>query len=117
MIAQQILNLLPPALREIAYVGELPTDLDLCAAISEQGGPHGTYFNKDQLDEPYIKVTVRSSDYLEGYRITSMLKTCLTSYADARLLGIVLVGDIMYFGRDDARRNVWQLTYRVFAIK
>lgn len=117
MIAQRIKNLLPAQLQQITYIGELPTDINLCAAISEQGGPHGTYFNKDQLDEPYIKITVRAQTYVEGYELVRMLKQILTSYADARLLSIILVGDIMYFGRDDSRRNIWQLTYRVFSIE
>ena len=115
MIAEQIFNLLPPQLQSITYIGDLPTNGSTCMALVEFGGPHGTYFAKDQLDTPYLKVVVRDELYPRGYSLIKLCKDVLTSYADAQTLGIVLVGDIMYFGRDEQRRNLFQLTYKIFS--
>lgn len=115
MIAQQIKDLLPYELQAHTYIGELPTDVDACIALTEAGGPHGTYFAKDQMDTPYLTVMVRNPLYPEGYSQIKQIKDLLTSYADAQTLGIVLRGDITYFGRDDKRRNMWQLTYKIFS--
>ena len=115
MIAQQIKDLLPAELRALTYIGNLPTDVDVCIALVEFGGPHGTYFAKDQMDTPYLKVIVRNPSYPAGYDLIERIKKILTSYADAQTLGIVLRGDVNYFGRDDKRRNLWQLTYKIFS--
>lgn len=116
MISEQVKALLPDELKKITYIGEFPTDVNQCIAITEVGGPHGTYFNKDQLNEPYLKVQVRSPQYSIGYQLINGCKQILTSYADAQLLSIILIGDINYFGRDDRRRNHWELTFKIFAI-
>ena len=115
MIAEQVKNLLPPELRPFIYIGEFPTDADDCIALLEAGGPHGTYFAKDRMDTPYLKIGVRSKSFTFGYDTTSLIKDTLASYADAQTLGIVLINDIMYFGRDEKRRNVWQLTFKIFS--
>ena len=63
MIAEQIKNLLPAIIHPVVYIGELPSDTDdTCIALTEAGGPHGTYFAKDRMDTPYLKVTVRDID-------------------------------------------------------
>lgn len=115
MIAEQIKELLPYELRKVTYIGELPTDADACVALVESGGPHGTYFAKDRMDTPYLKVVVRDPFYPNGYSRIKQIKDLLTSYADAQTLGIVLRGDITYFGRDDKRRNTWQLTFKIYS--
>lgn len=115
MIAETVKELLPYDIQKIVYIGELPTDVDACVALVESGGPHGTYFNKDRMDTPYLKVVVRDPSYPEGYAHINTIKDRLTSYADAQTLGIVLKGDIMYFGRDSKRRNMFQLTFKIFS--
>jgi hypothetical protein len=112
MVAQILLNLFPLNLKEITRIGNLPTDIDNCICITETGGSHGTYFAKDQLNKPFIKISIRNQDYEEGYRLAEQLKECLTSYADAST-SIILYGTIQYFGQDDSRRNIFQLTYKV----
>lgn len=112
MIAQVIMNLLPLDLKSNIWIGELPTDIDNCIGLMETGGSHGTYFAKDQLDKPYVKVTVRNTSYEAGYKQIEQIKEVLTSYADAST-SIILYGTIQYFGRDDKRRNIFQLTYKV----
>lgn len=112
MIAKVIMNLLPLHLKMDTYIGELPTDVDNCICLTETGGSHGTYFAKDQLDKPYIKVTIRNINFEAGYKQAEQFKEVLTSYADASI-SIVLYGTIQYFGRDDKRRNIFQLTYKV----
>lgn len=115
MIAEQIKQLMPPEFQERTYIGEFPTDVDSCIVLTEVGGPHGTYFSKDQLDEPYLKVAVRDAIYQRGYELINICKRALTSYADAKTLSIILQGDIMYFGRDDKRRNMWQITFKIYS--
>lgn len=114
MIAQNVKDLFPNDLQQITYIGEFPTDADVCISLIESGGPHGTYFAKDEMNTPYLKVMVRDPSYPDGYATISAVKDLITSFADARLLGIVLRGDIDYLGRDDKRRNIWQLNYRIF---
>lgn len=116
MIAEQIKNLLPAIIHPTIYIGELPSDTDdTCIALTEFGGPHGTYFAKNRMDTPYLKIIVRDIDYPRGYAHAKLCKDVLASHADAQTLGIVLVGDIMYFGRDEKRRNMWQLTFKIFS--
>lgn len=114
MIAQNVKDLFPNDLQQITYIGEFPTDADVCISLIESGGPHGTYFAKDEMNTPYLKVMVRDPSYPDGYATVSAVKDLITSFADARLLGIVLRGDIDYLGRDDKRRNIFQLNYRIF---
>ena len=115
MIAEQIKNLLPAEIHDRVTIGELPTDIDSGIALVESGGPHGTYFAHDRMDTPVLKVVVRDNDYRRGYVMIKLCKDILASRADAQTLGIVLVNDIMYFGRDDKRRNMWQLTFKIFS--
>lgn len=114
MITQTIRELMPLSLQAITYVGEFPTDVDECVALTEVGGPFGTYFNQDKLNTPHLKVAVRAPKYDRAYQLIQLCKEMLTSYADAKTLGIVLIGDIMYLGRDDKRRNHFQLTFKIF---
>ena len=114
MIAQNVKDLFPNDLQQITYIGEFPTNADVCISLIESGGPHGTYFAKDEMNTPYLKVMVRDPSYPDGYATVSAVKDLITSFADARLLGIVLRGDIDYLGRDDKRRNIFQLNYRIF---
>lgn len=115
MIAEKVKNILNSNLQAITYISELPTDVDNCIALQEAGGPHGTYFAKDRFDTPYLKVLVRNRSYQVGYELIVALKNALASYTNHQEFGLVLVGDIMYFGRDDARRNLFQLTFKVFS--
>lgn len=116
MIAEQIKNLLPAVIHPVIYIGELPSDTDdTCIALTEAGGSHATYFAKDRMDTPYLKIAIRDIDYPRGYAHAKLCKDALASYADAQTLGVVLVGDIMYFGRDAKRRNMWQLTFKIFS--
>lgn len=115
MIAEYLCNILPRALQEKTYIGELPTDIDNCVAIMEYGGPHGTYFAKDQLDTPYIRILVRNSSYPLGYNDVLQCKAAFTSHTDPQMLSVILTGDIQYLGRDDKRRNVWQLIYKIYS--
>ena len=115
MIAEQVKNLLPPIIHNVITIGEPPTDADSCIALIESGGPHGTYFSGNRMDTPLLKVAVRDIDYARGYAHTKLCKDVLASHADAQTLGIVLVGDIMYFGRDAKRRNLFQLTFKIFS--
>lgn len=115
MIAEQVKNLLPPELHNIITIGEPPTDSDSCIALVESGGPHGTYFSGNRMDTPLLKVFVRDIDYLRGYTHIKFCKDILASHADAKTLSIILINDIMYFGRDDKRRNQWQLTFKIFS--
>ena len=115
MIAERIKELFPNDYQDKIYIGELPTDINVCVAIVEAGGPHGNYFGKQQLDEPYVKIVVRHPEYPLGYNLIKACKTLLSSYAEIDPFGLVLIGDIMYFGRDEKRRNMWQLTYKVFS--
>ena len=98
-------------MQNITYVGELPTDVNDCIVIQENGGPHGTYFNSQQLDRPYIHLYVRNSNYAAGYQCIHICKKLLASYADA-VMSLVLIGDIKYLGRDDARRSTFQLIFK-----
>lgn len=97
------------------YISELPTDVDNCVAIIDFGGPHSHYFAKEQIDTPYVKIMCRNNDYVAGHNIIEACKSILTSYADAQTLGIVMTQDIYYLGRDDKRRNVWQMVYKIFS--
>lgn len=115
MIAQLIKDLLPINMFDSTYIGELPTDVDNCIAINEYGGPHGTYFAKDQIDTPYITITVRNVSYPVGYENILVCKNVVSCYTDAQLLGIVLLKDITYLGRDEKRRNVFQIMFKVFS--
>lgn len=115
MLAERIKSLFPDTLQSLVFIGEFPTDVDVCIAITETGGPHGNYFNHDQLDTPYVKISVRHPKFAPGYNLIKACKDLLSSYAEADPFGLVLVGDIMYFGRDDQRRNMWQITFKVFS--
>lgn len=115
MIAEKIKTLLPPELQLITTIGEFPTDSDSCIAITESGGPHGNYFSKQHMDTPIVQLSVRDTDYKRGAAYINICKNVLASHTDAQSLGIVLAGDIMYFGRDIKRRNTWQLTFRIFS--
>ena len=116
MIAEQVKNLLPALIHPIITIGELPADSDnCCIALVESGGPHGTYFSGNRMDTPLLKVVARDIDYKRGYAHIKLCKDVLASHADAQTLGIVLVNDIMYFGRDAKRRNMWQLTFKIFS--
>lgn len=115
MIAEIIRAILPATMQQKTYIGELPTDVDDCVAIAEQGGPFGTYFAKDKFNTPYAKIVVRNPKYLEGHNDALKIKQVLTSYTNHQEFGLVLVNDILYFGRDDKRRNMFQLTYKVFS--
>lgn len=115
MIAQLIKDLLPINIFDSTYIGELPTDVDNCIAINEYGGPHGTYFAKDQIDTPYITITVRNVSYPVGYENILVCKNVVSCYTDAQLLGVVLLKDITYLGRDEKRRNVFQIMFKVFS--
>lgn len=115
MIAEQIKELLPQHLQNITYIGDLPTDVDACVALMEIGGPHGTYFAGDQIDTPHLKVLIRNPSFTAGYTVAAQCKNILTSHSDLQNLSVILIGDIMYMGRDDKRRNVWQLTYKIYS--
>lgn len=115
MIAEQIKNLLPSAIHDVITIGELPTDTDSGIALTESGGPHGTYFSGNRMDTPLLKIAVRDIDYKRGYAYTKLCKDILASYASAQELSIVLIGDILYLGRDSKRRNLWQLTFKIFS--
>lgn len=115
MITETIKSLLPESLQKITYIGEFPTDVDNCIVIAEASGPHGQYFAQDMMNTPYIKIGVRNNKYPDGHSLINQCKKVLTGYADASTLGVVLINDIMYFGRDDKRRNVFQLTFKVFS--
>ena len=115
MIVQLIKDLLPINMFDSTYIGELPTDVDNCIAINEYGGPHGTYFAKDQIDTPYITITVRNVSYPVGYENILVCKNVVSCYTDAQLLGVVLLKDITYLGRDEKRRNVFQIMFKVFS--
>lgn len=115
MIAERIRNLFPENFRNQVYIGDLPTDVDACVAITEEGGPHGNYFNHDQMDTPYVKIVVRHPQFQPGYNLIKICKDQLSSYVESDPFGLVLVGDIMYFGRDEQRRNMWQLTFKVLS--
>lgn len=115
MIAEQVKSLLPAEIHSTITIGEPPTDSNSCIALVESGGPHGTYFSGDRMDTPLLKVVVRDIDYRRGYAYIKLCKDILASHADAQTLGIVLINDIMYFGRDNKRRNMWQLTFKIFS--
>ena len=115
MVAEYIRDLFPEQMKQYVYIGELPTDIDNCIAIAEMGGPHGNYFNKDHLDTPYVKLIIRHASYPTGAEFAEFCKATLASYAETLPFGLVLINDIMYFGRDDERRNMWQLTFKVFS--
>jgi hypothetical protein len=115
MIAEQVKNLLPAEIHSVITIGEPPTDSDSCIALVESGGPHGTYFSGNRMDIPLLKVVARDIDYKRGYAYIKLCKDILASHADAQTLGIVLVNDIMYFGRDVKRRNMFQLTFKIFS--
>lgn len=115
MIAERIKELMPPELQQITYIGELPTDVDNCIALMEFGGPHGTYFNKhDEMNEPYLRLYVRNMSYPNGYELIKACKKALDQYAVTGVIGIVLKGDVTYAGRDDKRRNLFWLTFKIF---
>ena len=115
MITEQVKNLLPAEIHSVITIGELPTDTDSGIALVESGGPHGTYFSGNRMDTPLLKVIARDIDYRRGYAYIKLCKDILASHADTQTLGIVLVNDIMYFGRDAKRRNMWQLTFKIFS--
>ena len=115
MIAEYIKNLFDASLQSIITIGELPTDPDCCIALVESGGGHATYFSGNQMDTPLLKVAIRNLDYAQGYAHAMACKNTLASHADAQALGVVLVGDIMYLGRDAKRRNHFQLTFKIFS--
>lgn len=115
MIAERIRDLFPENVRNKVYIGELPTDVNECVAITEAGGPHDNYFNRDQMDTPYVKITVRHPQFQQGYNLIRICKDLLSSYSEPDPFGLILVGDIMYFGRDDQRRNMWQLTFKIYS--
>ena len=114
MIAEQILNLLPYNLQNLTYISELPLDVDNCIALVEYGGAHIYYF-KNQMDTPLLKIVVRHNNYEQGYNLIKSYKQILSGYSDGQSLGIVLVEDIMYIGRDNKRRNMFQLTFKIFS--
>ena len=115
MIAGYVKILLPLKYQQVTYIGELPTDIDTCIALKEIGGGHGTYFAKDQMDTPYLQVYVRCPSYTEGYEMIKQCKNIITSYADAQLLSVVLAKDINYYGRDDKRRNLFSITFKIYS--
>lgn len=115
MIAEQVKNLLPAVIHNVITIGEFPTDTDSGIALVESGGPHGTYFSGGRMDTPLLKISVRDIDYGRGYAYVKLCKDVLASHADAQTLGIILVGDILYLGRDVKRRNTWQLTFKIFS--
>lgn len=112
MISNVVRELIPPELQEQTYLGELPVDVDNCIALQEAGGPPDGYFGKANIFKPRLLLIVRNENFDDGARIVKECKKALTSFADARI-GIVLIGDTMYFGRDDKRRNMWQLTFKI----
>jgi hypothetical protein len=115
MIAEKVKSLLPQDLQKISYIGEFPTDKDNCIAIVETGGPHDLYFSKGRMDTPYLKIAVRNKVYPDGYEIIKTIKDMFANYVDHQNFGMVLTGDILYFGRDDKRRNLFQLTFKIFS--
>lgn len=114
MIAEQVKNLLPDVIQNVITIGEPPTDADSCIALVESGGSPENYFSSNRMDVPLLKVAIRDMDFRRGYAYTELCKKILAGYAEAQTLGIVLVGDIIYFGRDSKRRNQWQLTFKIF---
>ncbi len=115
MIAETVKNILPADIQAITYIGELPTDKDNCVALVETGGPHGNYFAKDRFNTPYLKIVIRNKSYAKGYNIISTIKELLSTYTNHQEFGMLLTGDIMYFGRDDKRRNMFQITFKIFS--
>lgn len=115
MIAEKIKNILPVVMHNVVTIGEAPTDADVCVALTEFGGPHGTYFSGDRMDTPYLKIFVRDPDFVKGYTHAKICKDILASYTDGQTLSIVLKNDIVYLGRDIKRRNEWQLIFKIFS--
>lgn len=113
MITETIKAILDDKFHELLFIGEAPTDNDVCIAITEHGGPHGTYFSGGRLNIPYVRVFVRDPEFLRGYDNVKTCKEILAGYADERV-SIVLKNDIVYLGRDIKRRNEWQLLFKVF---
>lgn len=115
MIAEQVKSLLPPEIQAITTIGELPTDSDCCVALTDAGGKHAMYFSRNRMDTPLLKVSVRDIDFFRGFTNIKTCKDVLTGHADAQTLGIVLINDILYLGRDAKRRNQWQLTFKIYS--
>lgn len=91
-------------------IGDLPTDLDVCVSLFSLQGTRQSYFGGSHLDIQPIRIVVRDNSYAQGLNTFETIKTLLTNYTNSTILSTHVKYLDAYLGKDDKRRNVWDMT-------
>ena len=100
------------------YIGEMPDIPDTVVCLYDRGGDDSN--PKWLVDTPTLQVRVRGAvdDYTGGFTKVQAVKDALLGYGSHTVngtvyVGIWLVGDINFVTRDDKRRPIFTLNFRI----
>lgn len=94
-------------------IGDLPTDYDRCVSLFQIGGKREYFFGDTYIDWPIVRIVIRDKDAAVGMTTIETVKTTLSHYSGATIKSSVIHSLDSYLGRDDKRRNVWELTFKM----
>lgn len=100
-----------------ATLGDLPATAVESIGIVEYDGAYSTeYFGSKQdssIFRPIIKIVYRSASYETASGWAKRAKEILHRYHDDTLLSVLLIGDILYLGRNNQKMHEFQTTFQI----
>lgn len=94
-------------------IGDLQTDKDSCIALFQLTGNRQGYFGGAKLDDQIIRLVIRDMNFSNGLKTIEKIKATLKNYKDDIILSTNVKTLDTYLGKDDKRRNVWEITYLI----
>lgn len=94
-------------------IGDLQTDKDSCVSLFQHNGNQQRYFGGAKLNSQIIRIVIRDAEYARGLQTIDKIKNVLNDYSDEFIKGTYLKNQDSYLGKDDKRRNVWDITYLI----
>lgn len=115
MVADRIYDLLPASLPKT--IGDLPSTATDAVVILEYDGATSTeYFGSDPSESsifnPIVKIVIRNDSYQQGSEWGELIKETLHRYHDEYFMSIMIVGTVLYLGRDEQKLHEFQVTFR-----
>lgn len=94
-------------------IGDLPTDYDKCVSLFQIDGTREYFFGGSFIDWPIVRIVIRDKDASTGMQTIDKIKKILDRYKDETIKSSVIRSLDSYLGRDDKRRNVWDLSFKM----
>lgn len=114
-ICEYLYDILPATLKP-KYIGEVASATEEGVAIALNDGDDTIRFfgATDTIEQPYIRVYIRTKSYLKGSKFSSSVKETLNGYfnEDIGIMGLWLQGDIDYIGITDNKLHEFELLFK-----